>query len=396
MKIYFFSHDCNTSFIINELLFLLKSNKVEQLNVITDYPINNKEISDHPKCKVCRVYGSRKSLSPGFLLSVFVEFLKHPFWYSKRNKWKETFFTSKNQLQKAKELIRLGIEENAILYTYWADSSAYLLACLKKMGLKNLTVTRMHAFDVYEYGDNHGYIPWRSFVYKKLDKLLPISVHGAEYVNHKYPFTLNKTQTIPLGIPLSDETVSLSPVPTKHIISCSWVGTRKNLTGVFDALHNMQDTTWTHLGDGEDFETLKTHTNRPAALKVQLPGRFSQEGIRSFYRDEQTTCFISLSTNEGLPVSMMEAMAFGIPVVSTDVGGCAEIVTPETGVLLPKSYTHEDVVNAVNICAEKFSSPEARKRIQEFIKANFDAQKNYQKFLDFLEEENTKHKALHS
>jgi ribose 5-phosphate isomerase RpiB len=54
------------------------------------------------------------------------------------------------------------------------------------------------------------------------------------------------------------------------------------------------------------------------------------------------------------------------------------------------------VVNAVNICAEKFSSPEARKRIQEFIKANFDAQKNYQKFLDFLEEKNKKHMALHS
>jgi hypothetical protein len=50
----------------------------------------------------------------------------------------------------------------------------------------------------------------------------------------------------------------------------------------------------------------------------------------------------------------------------------------------------------VNICAEKFSSPEARKRIQEFIKANFDAELNYRKFLGFLKEENTKHMALHS
>ena len=141
---------------------------------------------------------------------------------------------------------------------------------------------------------------------------------------------------------------------------------------------------------------LKTHTNRPAILKVKLPGKFSQEEIRSYYRDENITCFISLSTNEGVPVSMMEAMAFGIPVVSTDVGGCSEIVTPETGVLLPKNYTHADVVNAVNTCADKFSSPESRKRIQDFIKANFDAEKNYQKFIDFLEAENKKHIALHS
>jgi glycosyltransferase involved in cell wall biosynthesis len=126
-------------------------------------------------------------------------------------------------------------------------------------------------------------------------------------------------------------------------------------------------------------------------LQVQLPGRFSQDGIRSFYREKEITCFISLSTNEGLPVSMMEAMAFGIPVVSTDVGGCAEIVTPETGVLLPKNYTHEDVIKAVNTCAEKFASAEARKRIQDFIRQHFDAEKNYNKFLEFLDIENMKH-----
>jgi glycosyltransferase involved in cell wall biosynthesis len=169
------------------------------------------------------------------------------------------------------------------------------------------------------------------------------------------------------------------------------VGTRKNLTGVFDALQSMSDTTWIHLGDGWCFETLKNHVNKPSLLQVQLPGRFSQDEIRTFYREKEITCFISLSTNEGLPVSMMEAMAFGIPVVSTVVGGCAEIVTPETGVLLPKKYTHEDVIKAVNICAQKFAAPEARKRIQDFIRQHFDAEKNYQKFLDFLQEENIKH-----
>jgi glycosyltransferase involved in cell wall biosynthesis len=88
---------------------------------------------------------------------------------------------------------------------------------------------------------------------------------------------------------------------------------------------------------------------------------------------------------------MMEAQAFGIPIVSTDVGGCSEIVTPETGVLLPKNYTDADVVNAVRYCAEKFSSPESRQRIQEFCKEKFSAEKNYKLFLDFLDEENQKH-----
>jgi flagellar biosynthesis chaperone FliJ len=46
----------------------------------------------------------------------------------------------------------------------------------------------------------------------------------------------------------------------------------------------------------------------------------------------------------------------------------------------------------VKQCAEKFASPEARKQIQQFIIAQFDAEKNYQKFIDYLEEEHKKHR----
>jgi len=41
------------------------------------------------------------------------------------------------------------------------------------------------------------------------------------------------------------------------------------------------------------------------------------------------------SDNEGTPVSLIEAGAAGRPAVSTDVGGVAEVVTPESGLLVP-------------------------------------------------------------
>ncbi|MBO4301339.1 MAG: glycosyltransferase [Desulfovibrio sp.] len=51
--------------------------------------------------------------------------------------------------------------------------------------------------------------------------------------------------------------------------------------------------------------------------------------------------------SEGLPVSMMEAQIVGLPIVSTDVGGVSEIVTPGTGLLLPASYQQEQFDSAV-------------------------------------------------
>lgn len=41
------------------------------------------------------------------------------------------------------------------------------------------------------------------------------------------------------------------------------------------------------------------------------------------------------SANEGTPVSLIEAGAAGLPAVATDVGGVGEVVTGETGVLVP-------------------------------------------------------------
>ena len=392
MTIIFLAHNCNIPFIHTELQFLLQSDKVKRVKVFTNFPIEDLEVAFHDKCHVT-VFGkgpnhALKINRTGIILK---ELLSHTAWYVRRRKWKELFLYSRDHMKKARFILDNGIAEDAILYSFWAGSGAYIISCLKRFGIKNMALTRLHAFDIYEDGDNHGHIPWRSFVLKQLNHLITISEHGRRYLNEKYSYTRDKTRTITLGIPLVEQSLNKAPQNGLNIVSCSWVGTRKNLTRVFDALQHMPNTTWTHLGDGEDFEALKKHTSRPATLQFNLPGKFTSQGIQSYYREQNITCFISLSTNEGLPVSMMEAMAFGIPVVSTDVGGCAEIVTPETGVLLPKNYTNEDVVNAVKTCAEKFSTPEARKRIQDFIKANFDAETNYQKFLGFLKEENTKH-----
>jgi glycosyltransferase involved in cell wall biosynthesis len=59
------------------------------------------------------------------------------------------------------------------------------------------------------------------------------------------------------------------------------------------------------------------------------------------YRDDATRLiagadvFVLASDHEGLPVTVMEALTLGVPVVATAVGGLPEIVGPETGILVP-------------------------------------------------------------
>ncbi len=45
--------------------------------------------------------------------------------------------------------------------------------------------------------------------------------------------------------------------------------------------------------------------------------------------------FVLASNNEGLPVALMEALALGLPVVATEVGGVPEAIDASNGILIP-------------------------------------------------------------
>jgi glycosyltransferase involved in cell wall biosynthesis len=53
------------------------------------------------------------------------------------------------------------------------------------------------------------------------------------------------------------------------------------------------------------------------------------------YRNLAPDVFINVSSSEGVPVSIMEAMSFGIPAIATDAGGNREIVNSSSGFLIP-------------------------------------------------------------
>ena len=89
------------------------------------------------------------------------------------------------------------------------------------------------------------------------------------------------------------------------------------------------------VGKGPDFEEVK---EKIAQLGMQrnfrLTGFVSDEDLPFYYNVADLFALPSKS-GEGLPLVALEAMACGLPVIATDVGGTSEILSGEYGKLVP-------------------------------------------------------------
>jgi glycosyltransferase involved in cell wall biosynthesis len=102
--------------------------------------------------------------------------------------------------------------------------------------------------------------------------------------------------------------------------------------------------------------------------------------VHAVYRSQKVDGFILLSDSEGIPVSIMEALSYGIPVIATDTGGVSEIVTDTNGILLPSNPEIGKIASAIN-GLKNFRNREIRAQIKEQVYLNYAADKNFPEFI---------------
>ncbi|MBA3664203.1 MAG: glycosyltransferase [Bacteroidetes bacterium] len=272
---------------------------------------------------------------------------------------------------------------NSVFYSYWFNDWVYYLSILKyKKKISNL-ITRIHGGDVYEYqhSEKNFFFPFRNFQVKQLDKIAAISEDGREHLKKHYPASEKKIIVCRLGTSDHGNGILLKKEEAFTLVSCSTFFPYKNVALIPKIISCLKfKVNWIHFGEGgPDKERVEELIKTlPQNIKVEFKGYTEQKDLFEFYRNNYIDLFINTSISEGLPVSLMEAISFSIPVMAPNVGGIKELVNPTTGILFThKQKTEElaDRITALHNASLKFN----RADIRNFWELNF-SEKNYLNF----------------
>lgn len=275
---------------------------------------------------------------------------------------------------------------NSIFYSYWHDYKALALARLSKRDKQIKTIARAHRWDIYFYANKFPYLPYKNFILNNLTQTISISHDGVKYFNNLLGNNLSEKISISKLGKINIRNPKIEKSNDQILIcSCSTIISVKRVEKIIDVLStlNIENLKWIHFGDGILRGTITEYASEKLKnIKFEFHGIVPNKEILDFYASNYVDLFINLSESEGIPVSIMEALSAGIPVLATNVGGSSEAVNDKNGFLIPKDFEVHDVVKMIETYLQSSTENQTnyRQNAYNFWQANFEATKNYTQF----------------
>jgi glycosyltransferase involved in cell wall biosynthesis len=282
--------------------------------------------------------------------------------------------------------------EGTIVYTYWLGGATWGAALARKTlgGLR--VISRAHGYDLYCERHVPKYLPLRHVILAGVNEVHAVSEHGAAYLCECWPEHRNRIRVSRLGVADPGFVTSPSRDGALRVVSCSFLIPLKRIDLLVDALAELarrnpgRRILWSHIGDGPLAQQLLAQAEDRLSNRIEyrFVGVLANPDVIRFYRENPVDVFVNVSTNEGIPVSVMEAQSCGIPVVATAVGGTPEIVNEDNGILLPPDPAPAEVAGALEMFMGGDAAAERRRNSRIIWQSFYSAERNYPRFHEAL------------
>lgn len=230
-------------------------------------------------------------------------------------------FKSESFFGKIKEVKSYAKEISADLLLFNGSNIAYSLPLFK--GYKKI---------YYRHTTNTCAPSNRRFLFKFLMNAIyrkaDLTIHVSDY--SRFEQKKGNAITIHNGIELPARR-ALNPIVPLKILYCGRLEQSKGIREIITAFNNISKdkAKLTIIGDGADREWVRNN----AKETINFLG--FQEDVEKFYREADA--LILMSEFENFPLSIIEAMSYGLPILTTGVGGISEMVKDGyNGIIIPR------------------------------------------------------------
>ena len=286
----------------------------------------------------------------------------------------------------------IGVDRTC--YAYFANEYALILALAVRRGHLSKFSMRAHGRDVIEDREPRtAKLPFQAFKYQYAEHIYCVSEATGKYIKHLYPSFSSKVETSYLGT--MDHGLGPLSAPSEQVVLIS-IGRVRNVKRFYLIAEMLQyvdvPIKWVHVGDVAKndptyarFEaSLKVLDNKPN-IDVEMLGFMDNEALMQYYQKKYVDVIINTSEHEGLPVSIQEAISFGIPAMATDVGGTSDIVNEATGVLLSANPNPEEMARSmIDFITNHARSRDFRVGVRTYWEDHFNGAVNYPVFFNTL------------
>ncbi len=388
-------------FLNDEMNYL--SEKYKTIYVLTN--INQaSEQRITPKNIICINYSDQNKILKLFYFLKGVFFM--PLWFDLFSNIKNN--SSNNFFQIFKELFVSFIHANFILkdlnniykafelynskvtlYSYWHDSKSLAICLFNKTKEK---FARAHGWDIDYTRNKIHFVPFKNYIVQKLSFTLCVSEYGRNLLLTRVSSkNENKIIVSKLGVPIRQ--LKLSNSNNQFIIcSCSMIIPLKRVELIAELIHKLSltiEVKWIHFGSGV-LEKKIIKTSNSLGINYDFKGNLRNSEIIKFYKENHVDLFVNLSLFEGIPVSIMEAQSFGIPVLATDVGGNSEIVNNQNGFLVPEEMNIEFISSEIINYLKSDHKIKNIKRVNSYenCQLNYNSKTNFTNLVKLLTNQN--------
>ena len=283
--------------------------------------------------------------------------------------------------------------ENAqLLHIFFGHIAVHLLPLIRSWPKPR--VVSFHGADVLVDMDKRAY---RKATKEMLDLVTRVFVRSASLQRAVVELGCdeNKIDVVRTGIPLQEFSFREREFPTDgswHFLQASRLVQKKGIATTLHSftafLNHYPNATLTIAGEGPMLAELKVLTRKlKIADRVKLPGFLAAEKLCEVYYASHVFLHPSETgsdgNQEGIPNSMLEAMATGLPVFATEHGGIPEAIENGVSGVLVAERNHEalsralldaaqnpDLLkrlarNGANVVAEKFDQRKQIRRLEE-------------------------------